>query len=699
MQAGPRTIQTLLQSPDQFIIPLFQRTYAWQRKDWQRLWSDLLALLEPAAPSEHFMGALVCMPTNHEPGKAPQYLVIDGQQRLMTLYLVLCALRDVAGNHGVEDLAAEIGDYFIVHRHGKNLNRYKILPRLRDRQTLFDIADLRAPVTPTDNVGHAYHFFTSQIASQASTNGGGDATGQMLRTLYSAAISRLTLVMITLEEENAFQIFETLNSTGQPLDQADLIRNHVFMHVPLQDQDSFDDHFWRPLEDSLTNATPASIALRDFYRDFLMQRGTYVRPDGVYSAFREYFASIAVPPKSLAANLRRCADAYIWLNNPKRAPSPSLRRELDRLRRLGVSTANPLLLRLLDFYLRGATDAEVTGRCLRVVQSFVIRRAVTRESTRGYGVLFAAAAREIEEDNALESLTDYLAARGWPGDSLFVHQLVTFPLYRRAPNVARVLLMALEESANHREQVDVGAMLDSQQIQLEHVMPQSIGGDDGASWRMALGPDFEMEHSRWVHTLGNLTLSGYNQPLSNHPFNEKRKLFEGSHLELNRYFATTELWNQASVHKRGTALAERVAELWPAPSVVATVDGADTRPSGAAAPPATGEVRRNSWRNYPTIAWTKADIRRLKADVHNPTVRATMDLTSADPGQWVSLRQIEARAGRTLSQARSDLAGLTMIVKSRFGRRNWPFEALWAAGGEQQYYYRSLSDDHARWWR
>jgi hypothetical protein len=700
MQAGPRTLQALLSGLDQYIIPLFQRYYAWHRKDWQRLWDDLLSLLTPDAPKEHFMGALVCMPTKHEPGKSPQYLVIDGQQRLTTLYILLCALRDEVRRLDATEIAGPIEDYYLVHRYGKSTDRYKLLPRLRDRHTLFALVDGRKLPSTESRIAEAYDFFTKRLALFAAS---GPATaGEALQQIYAATISKLSLVMITLEEENAFQIFETLNSTGQPLDQADLIRNHVFMHMPLTEQDSFDEGAWRPFEDSLTLATPQPVRLRDFYRDYLMQEGTYVRPDGVYTAFRTHLAETGQSPAQLVEVLRGHATHYLWLHQPALAPDP-VRLELDRLRRLRVSTAYPLILHLLGLHASAVLSLDALAQALRLIQSFVIRRSITRESTRGYGVLFPAVIRELNGDDILGSLTAALARRGWPGDQRFLSHLVTFPLYRREPDIARVAFIALEQMAAHKEAVDVGALLDKNELQLEHVLPQVIGQDaHGQAWQQALGPDWRDLHDTWLHTLGNLTLTGYNPSLSNHAFETKRQAFQKSHLELNRYFQDLPRWDAAAIQQRGETLAPRLAQFWPAPAAVSATPsiGVGHSPGGhPVSPIPEDQLRPNSWRRYPNVPWTQEDIRRLRDEVRNPTVRATLDLTSQRPNEWIPLREVESAAGRSTRQARSDLAGLTMFLKSRYGRHNWPFQAAWAAGGEPQVYYRALSPDHARWWR
>ena len=287
----------------------------------------------------------------------------------------------------------------------------------------------------------------------------------------------------------------------------------------------------------------------------MMQRGAYVRPDRVHLAFKEYMADGKLGPEALVEMLRGYATHYLWLYRPALVSDGRLRSELDCLYRLGVTTAFPLVLRLLDLHARGALPSDDLVGCLRDIQSFVIRRSIMRESTRGYGVLFPSVIRDLDEQNIAASLRSALAHRTWPSDEVFVPALLTFPLYRREAATARVILKRIEEAEEHKEPVDVGALIDNKKLQLEHILPQNLGDDDGGAWQLVLGADWQSAQATWVHTLGNLTLTGYNPTLSNHPFEIKRQEFARSHLVLNKGFASIAVWNADEIERRGKDLA------------------------------------------------------------------------------------------------------------------------------------------------
>jgi hypothetical protein len=213
----------------------------------------------------------------------------------------------------------------------------------------------------------------------------------------------------------------------------------------------------------------------------------------------------------------------------------------------------------------GLLASEELARCLWAIQAFAIRRLITGVSTRPYYRLFPTAIRELHHEDTLGSLARYLKGREWPSDEDFVPTLVTYPIYWRAPEIARLLLMVLEEEEGHKEPVDVANLLAQNKIQLEHVMPQTINDDaNGDAWKEMLGESWPEVHNAWLHTIGNLTLTGYNPNLSNKPFEDKRAEFKRSHLEVNRYFSECDAWDAVAIRNRGEALANRVAELWPA---------------------------------------------------------------------------------------------------------------------------------------
>lgn len=561
MDANPRKLYEFLHGGNQFVIPVFQRKYVWKRENWERLWEDLQTLME-RGETLHFMGSIVSAPYHAEPGEPPQFLVIDGQQRMITLVALLSAIRDEAKAAGEHLLARQIQTEYLIHQYSEGDLRYKVFPRLRDRAAFFALVDEAPDGADGSGITQAYRYFRDQVASRSVED-----RSATLRSLFSTTTQQLAFVSITLDsEQNPWTIFETLNARGVDLKQSDLIRNQVFMRVPLKQQDAFDEQHWKAFEDQFeADGHYPAIDVADFCRHFLMRQGAYVRPEATYLAFQEDKAVKTLSPDDLTAMLAEYARYYCWLERPKTAPA-ELQIELDLLKRLDITTTYPLMLHLLKLYADQVISAADLNRCTRALESWYIRRAIVGWSAGAYNRTLPAAIPDLAQDDVVGSLARYLAKRGWPNDEEFAKALPENPIYRYWRKITRVVLLALEAPHEHRETVDVGAQLDAGTITIEHVLPQTIKDDEhGGPWIAALGDGWQDKHAKWLHTLGNLTLTGYNGPLSNHGYEDKCTTYADSHLGLNEWFAGAPCWDVEAIRRRGEALTTKVAEFWGPP--------------------------------------------------------------------------------------------------------------------------------------
>ena len=590
MDAGQKRLGELLHGDSQFIIPLFQRFYEWDRENWSALWDDILAQLEPDAPTGHFMGSIVCMQGKGHPGDPTPYVVIDGQQRLITFTALFCALRDLSQKI-LPSLAALVEDHYLVDAHLKGYARYKVLPRLRDRKAFYAVVDASEGSHAHARVTDARDFYLQRLRAELKEH-----QPERLQDIFNVVKDRLLLVSIVLDQdESPYAIFETLNSRGKKLKESDLIRSHIFMNVGLDDQDEFDEGQWRPFEDSFAKlGDHPELSATDFYRDFLMREGRYVRRDAIYASFREMLAEDAQPPADLVAALSRVAAHYQWMARPHLDPAlvPSgavrerlqelrerdgdgrITRELGRLLDLDVSVVNPLMLSLLERFDAGTLPHEELLGCLRAIESFVVRRSIAGESTRPYSRFFPESVASLDPGSAeLKSLCLRLYSRGWPGDDAFTAALLRFPIYWRNRQLTRLALQVVEEEHESKE-IDVAQLIAGKKLQIEHVMPQTIAdGDNGDGWPAMLGEDWREVHKRCLHTIGNLTLTAYNPELSNKPYADKCLEFAtNSKLDLNTYFAKVDVWNEVTIEERGRALAAELAGIFPSASEYLSVE-------------------------------------------------------------------------------------------------------------------------------
>jgi hypothetical protein len=556
MDARARTVSEVLHEAAQYMVPLFQRSYSWHKAHWQRLNDDMMALADDPTRQVHFLGPLVCTIGKSVPGCLPVYQLIDGQQRLTTLTVALAAIRDVARDRGLTDLAEEITEDYLIHKRKQDLERFKVLPRLGDRDALRAIieADSLAPFGQLRLV-HAWRFFRRQILHRARRNPHAE-----LQNLFDTVTRRLSLVVITIEGENPYEIFESLNATGLPLAESDLIRNHVFMQIPIAEQDAFDRTHWQPLElHFISWDVDRPSVMTDFYRDYLMRDGRYSREKNTFVGFKQQQKERGLSAKEQAQELQHYAPLAVQIRKPETCPSPLISRRLSDVAQTDIGTAQAFVMHLLDRHSRGQLTEEDLSTCLCDLVSFVLRRTVCGESTRAYSRWFIEAIG-VASDTPVERLRRYWLERGWPDDAAFTRALGDFQIYKREPRKARMLLEALELSLRQKEQVPLHSLT------VEHVMPQSITDDAaGQAWKAALGENWDDLHERYLHVLGNLTLTGYNPELGKMAFHGKQAVYRGSNVGLNRHFRDLTTWNAEAIKNRTTSLGAQLCQTWPRP--------------------------------------------------------------------------------------------------------------------------------------
>ena len=556
MEAHVKTVREILHSGDQFLVPFFQRQYSWTKKEWHNLYADAVALIEGGEEAKHFLGPLVCTPFHHVPGDGPRYQLIDGQQRLTTLTIALAALRDVARLKDLGDLADEIHEDFLVHRRCEGLQRFKVVPRLEDRRSYEMAIDGNAPgvVAGTGIIG-CHSFF-----KRAWRNPVADAGEPMARRILIALTARMSLVAITVDGENPYEIFESLNWKGLPLEEADLIRNFLFMQVPPAEQASFHEARWKPYESRFEAVGRYDkVPPTQFYRNYLMREGRYCANKTAYVEFKRQNIERGLTTVEQVTELQRFATFELWFQRPKLCEREYLKERLAEIQQLDITTAHPLLLNLLDRHEKGYVNRDELDVCLRDLASFVIRRTICGESTRAYGRWFSEAIPTIVTRPSVD-LRRYWMEKGWPDDATFIARLAEFPVYVREKKKCRLLLERLEREQGHREAVN------PTNLSIEHVLPQTIEGDEaGRTWQAEFGASWTLEHEKWVHTLGNLTLTGINPELGNNTFTAKKAMFARSNVSLNAYFGVIARWNGIEIKKRGVELGHVIARLWPRP--------------------------------------------------------------------------------------------------------------------------------------
>ncbi len=557
MEAAPVNIIQYFDGTKQHIAPLFQREYCWSRDNWDQLWSDLMMQYEEESRSSHFMGAIVTVPEKTVPAGVTKHLVIDGQQRLITLSIILAAIRDKSNL----DNNSVIGD-MLVNRHYQDPDHLKVVPTQVDRASynaLINKAKNDLKKYESSQIIQAYSFFMRKL--EEDINDQPIIPSQILQAIQQS----LQVVMINLSNtEDPYQIFESLNHKGEPLNQADLVRNYVlmrFQHSTSDEGEQAEIHknLWRPMEVVLDAACPdpKRRPMVEFLRHYAMRHGHNVRKGDIYTISKAELGKLksTIEVKTELQEMKRAAQGYGKFLDPKTENIKKISKKLKVIKELDSTTFYPLLIKLYGYLEQNIFDADAFCDCLDLLESFYVRRQVCNVPTNSLNKITLELCLHLQKDTPQNWLRSKLiqGERGsrWPSDEEFVHSLVDGQIYNRT-NLASYVLIALEEAHGHKEEVD------SSSATIEHIMPQTLTKE----WKENLGSDYETVHRKWLHTLGNLTLTNYNSELSNNLYLEKRLILQESHFELNRGLPDKSSWGDGDIEDRGKQLADLALKRW-----------------------------------------------------------------------------------------------------------------------------------------
>lgn len=487
--------------------------------------------------------------------------MIDGQQRLTTLSLLLAALGEFTEEREADITRRKIRNYFLLNNEEEGDLRYKLLLTQSDKETLVHIVEgKQLPEHRSARVTENYRFFKDQIQK----------SGIDPDTLYEG-IGKLLIVDISLDRErdNPQLIFESLNSTGLDLSQADLIRNYVLMGLEPKDQERIYNDYWRPMERSF-GQTEYSTLFDRFMRDYLTlesKAGTIPNIRDVYSSFKSYaHGSPQNDIEDIVADVYRYSKHFVKLAFLQEEQDKDVNQALRDIDQLKVDVAYPFLLEVYEDYENHRLSREDFLAILKLVESYVFRRVICGIPTNSHNKTFATLSREIDKDNYLESVQAALllkeANRRYPRDAEFWVEFAIKDVYNLRGFRRNYLLRKLENHGRSKEKVDV------EEYTIEHVMPQNENLP--AVWQQELGDNWKEVHKQYLHTIGNLTLTGYNSEMSDRSFVEKRDMpngFKDSPIQLNRSLANLERWNKGEIERRAEALANVALQVWAFPDM------------------------------------------------------------------------------------------------------------------------------------
>ncbi len=556
MKATSANLLSLIKGPKQFVIPIYQRTYSWLLPQCNKLFNDILKINTNESIQGHFIGSVVYFQESiHTVSDVPKLLVIDGQQRLTTVTLIIIALAEFIRDNKVDidTTFTKLQNYYLLNSDEDSELRYKLLLTKRDKETLINLIKGIEPINETSlRLVENYKFFKNKISKDNVVN------------IYNG-ILRLFIVDVALEKDkdNPQLIFESMNSTGLDLSQTDLIRNYILMGQEIKLQTELYEKYWFPMEQSYGNEY--AVSFNWFMRDYLsVKTGTIPTIGKVYEDFKTYVQSnrSLETITEVVQDIFKYSSYYVKMVLRKETDS-ELKKLFFNILRLKVDVSYPFLLPVYNDYENGVITIGDFKEIIRLVENYVFRRAICGIPTNSLNKTFATLYKSINQSQYLESIKVAFQLmenyKRFPNNVEFEKEISLKDVYNFR---SRNYLLHSLENHNRKE------IVNTDDYTIEHIIPQNPKLHE--RWRDMLGDNWQEVQKTYLHTLGNLTLTGYNSELSDYPFDIKKSIeggFDDSPLRLNRFMQKTDVWNEEKIRERAKELATLATKIWTAPNL------------------------------------------------------------------------------------------------------------------------------------
>lgn len=567
MKATEANLLKFLRKSPQFVIPIYQRNYSWTAEQCRQLWTDLMRAGRDEAINAHFIGSIVYVERGLSSVTSQEaLLVIDGQQRLTTSTLLIAALVNHFEEREMGELleafsARKLRNYYLLNPDEDGERHFKLILSEIDKDTLLAILQgTPMPIEASTRITENYKLFKEKISTHHNE-----------LEAICRGLGKLVIVDVSLDrtQDNPQLIFESMNSTGLELSQADLIRNYILMGLEPKLQTELYQIYWRPMERAFGQAAYV-VHFDAFMRHYLTAKtGEIPNVRDVYVAFKAFARSFKGGTRDLVLDIHAYASYYcaVALGDESDA---GLKQAFHDLRELKVDVAYPFLLDVYHDYKQGRLDSDEVLKIIRLVESYVFRRAICAIPTNSLNKTFAGLSRSLKKDRYVESVQAAFLTmpsyRRFPSDEEFQRDIKVRDLYNFR---SRSYWLRRLENYGRKERVMV------EDYTIEHILPQNEALS--AAWQAELGADWQRVQQDWLHTLGNLTLTGYNSEYKDHAFAYKRDLVTDKHgnpvgfscspLKLNLGLSQVAKWDEAAIKARADRLASEAMEVWSTPQL------------------------------------------------------------------------------------------------------------------------------------
>ncbi len=538
---------------NQFVIPIYQRLYSWKKEQCEQLWDDIIKTGGNDKMNGHFIGSILYVLDGNTHSNNP-LLIIDGQQRLTTITLLFIALRNYLNDEDefLEKFSCQkIQNRYLINSDEKGDKKFKLILSEPDRDTLLSLIDKdrRKPSEPSLKITENFKLFEEWI--RKNTN--------KLETIFKG-LDKLMVVEISLErsKDNPQLIFESMNSTGKDLTQTDLIRNYILMGLEPEKQKIFYKKYWRAMEEDFKQN---ETLFNQFVRHYLTIKTREIpNINKVYEVFKRYQQEWGIETEALLQNLQKYCGFFCQIVFKKEADK-DLNKALSFLVDLERDVIYPLLLELYSDYSDGVLSKQDFIPIIYLIESYICRRAVCGLGTNGLNKIFASFTKHIQKDEYFKSLKVHFCylteKQRFPNNDEFKKFFITIDFYHFQK---KKYFFERLENFNTKEPVN------TKECTIEHIMPQTLTEE----WERDLGGNFQAIHDKYLHTIGNLTLTGYNEEYSNNSFQEKRDMekgFKQSPLRLNQGLRDLESFGEKEIEKRANDLADWALKIWTYPKL------------------------------------------------------------------------------------------------------------------------------------
>ncbi|WP_231181392.1 DUF262 and DUF1524 domain-containing protein [Helicobacter pylori] len=547
MEADATTLLNFIKDnqKNQLVIPIYQRLYSWEKEQCEQLWDDIIKIGGNDKMNGHFIGSILYAQVD-ETHSSP-LLIIDGQQRLTTITLLFIALR----NHSSDEVKRKEIESYLINSDKDGDKKFRLILSESDKDTLLSLIDKdrRKPSEPSSKIMENFKLFEEWIRKNTDK----------LETIFKG-LEKLMIVWIALkkEKDDPQLIFESMNSKGIELTKTDLIRNYIIMETEVKKQEDFYNQYWRAMEE---NFKQDKKLFDRFVRHYLTIKTRAPNTNKVYVTLKDYRQKEGIGIEDLLKDLQKYCGYFCQIVFKKEADK-DLNKALSFLVDLEMDVVYPLLLELYSDYSDGVLSKDDFNPIIALIESYICRRAVCGLGTNSLNKVFPSFTKHIQKDEYFKSLEahfGYLTEKQrFPNNDEFKDCFITIDFYK---------FKKREYFFERLENFDTKEPVNTKECTIEHIMPQTLTEE----WKRDLGENFQAIHDKYLHTIGNLTLTGYNSTYSNRSFQEKQgmeKGFKNSPLRLNQSLrGLVESFGEKEIKKRANDLADLALKIWTYPKL------------------------------------------------------------------------------------------------------------------------------------